>query len=405
MGLIVLVGIGAGIWILVWIGARLGKASKYDTLKPRLDALDSAERALHSAQVQWKEQRRKESEEWEKHVYEVKNDLERIAKEKVIGFPWLAEAYADYFKLMDMRLADYLDEKVHPAPSTAAQIRKEIALKRREAERLFRIYKYQLGYYESLFPWLAEFREITDDDLIELSATDNNDEDEDSNSDPISRYLTAGEYNSLTREEKFQRALDRYWASRKTNWQIGRDYERYVGYLFEKNGWNVNYFGREEGLSDFGRDLIVTSGNQVIIVQCKYWAKHKKIHEKHIFQLYGTTIEYWISSMGRDSQRQQLLFEDTLSQNPVKAMLYTSTELSQEAKEFAAVLGVEYRENIPIVRYPSIKCNSSKIYHLPFDQQYDRTKIQDVRTEKYVETIHEAEQLGYRRAFRWRGSA
>ena len=35
MELIVLVGIGVGIWILVWIGSRLGKASKYDALKPR----------------------------------------------------------------------------------------------------------------------------------------------------------------------------------------------------------------------------------------------------------------------------------------------------------------------------------------------------------------------------------
>jgi hypothetical protein len=44
-----------------------------------------------------------------------------------------------------------------------------------------------------------------------------------------------------------------------------------------------------------------------------------------------------------------------------------------------------------------------KIYHLPFDQQYDRTIIEEERNERYVETVKEAEALGFRRAFRWKG--
>lgn len=77
----------------------------------------------------------------------------------------------------------------------------------------------------------------------------------------------------------------------------------------------------------------------------------------------------------------------------MKARIYTSTTLSDDAKKFARVLGIEYKENIPLAKYPCIKCNSSKIYHLPFDQQYDRTKIQDAKTEKYVATISEAENM------------
>jgi len=46
--------------------------------------------------------------------------------------------------------------------------------------------------------------------------------------------------------------------------------------------------------------------------------------------------------------------------------------------------------------------DGSKIYHLPFDQQYDSTIIK-YKNECYVETIAEAEALGFRRAFRWRG--
>jgi hypothetical protein len=54
-----------------------------------------------------------------------------------------------------------------------------------------------------------------------------------------------------------------------------------------------------------------------------------------------------------------------------------------------------------------VKCNISlrdgeKIYHLPFDQQYDRTKIKADRGEKYVYTVAEAERTGFRRAWKWR---
>lgn len=53
--------------------------------------------------------------------------------------------------------------------------------------------------------------------------------------------------------------------------------------------------------------------------------------------------------------------------------------------------------------YPMIKCNvnqGNKIYHLPFDQQYDRVKIQH-DGEFYVKTVGEAERKGFRRAKRY----
>ena len=51
-------------------------------------------------------------------------------------------------------------------------------------------------------------------------------------------------------------------------------------------------------------------------------------------------------------------------------------------------------ENVPFRPYPIIKCNislrdGSKIYHLPFDQQYDRTLI-ECKDECYVQTVAEA---------------
>src|SRR5689334_16515750 len=73
---------------------------------------------------------------------------------------------------------------------------------------------------------------------------------------------------------------------------IGRLYERYLGYLYERDGWNVEYHGIVQGYEDLGRDLICTSGNRILIVQAKCWSQEKLIHEKHIFQLFGTTQLY-----------------------------------------------------------------------------------------------------------------
>ena len=99
---------------------------------------------------------------------------------------------------------------------------------------------------------------------------------------------------------------------------------------------------------------------------------------------------------------------DLLQKGKIKPIFITSTRLSEKAKEFANVLGVQVIENLPLKHYPSVKCNVSrrtgeKIYHLPFDQQYDRTLIEDERNECYVETVKEAEDLGFRQAFWWRG--
>ena len=73
----------------------------------------------------------------------------------------------------------------------------------------------------------------------------------------------------------------------------------------------------------------------------------------------------------------------------------------------ARELDVDIR-NIALERYPMIKCNvnpgtGESIYHLPFDQQYDRVIIGDQQGEFYADTIAEAEAAGFRRAYRWRG--
>jgi len=379
----ILIGIGiiVIISIISWIVGKIKKAQLYDQLKPRLDEIDRRE-----------EKYKQEQANWIKKVQDDKLAIATLAKEKSLGFPWLAQAYADYFNLQDLELAEDLEYKSHPAKKAAETVR-EIAKERRKAEKLGRVYKYQLDYYEILFPWLIEFKGEDLDDLVRQLSEEKSDSSEDINDDPAKHWLTQAEYTSLTTTEKYQLALDRYWQKKKTKWELGRDYERYIGYQYEMKGWQVRYQGIVDGFADLGRDLITIKDNSVHIVQCKYWSQYKTIHEKHIFQLYGTVVAYRI-----DHPRKN-----------VTGVFFTSTTLSERAKLYANYLGISLGEQIPLQKYPCVKCNVSrsteeKIYHLPFDQQYDKTIIEVERNECYVSTVREAEALGFRHAFRWHGN-
>jgi hypothetical protein len=218
------------------------------------------------------------------------------------------------------------------------------------------------------------------------------------NEDFISAYLPREEYIKLTETEKNKRALEYYLNRRKSKWEIGRDFEMFIGYQFEKKGYKVQYFGIEKKLNDLGRDLIVETNRVINIVQCKYWSKEKTIHEKHIMQLYGTTIKYILDHPGE--------------RRTVGALFITHTNISDTAREFARVFRIRVIENVNLGEYPLIKCNVrisgydqiSYIYHLPFDQQYDTVKINKKEGDFYAFTIEEAEAAGFRRAHRWHGS-
>lgn len=151
----------------------------------------------------------------------------------------------------------------------------------------------------------------------------------------------------------------------------------------------------EKKLEDLGRDLIATQNNKIHIVQCKYWAQHKTIHEKHIAQLYGTTIAL---SLEKDP-----LWE-------IIPVLMTNTKLSETAEKFAKRLNVQL-QYVELKEFPRIKCNigkdengiQTKIYHLPFDQQYDKTRVRG-NGDFFAYTVQEAAAKGFRRAFKYFGN-
>ena len=292
----------------------------------------------------------------------------------------VAKMYSDAFLASDERMVDELNWKKHPARSLATEIKQHYAYQLRELRYKLKQYEYQLEEYYSFYPELEEEQDIVDD----FSEFDN---------EPEKKYLSLDEYLNLSPCDRNQRALNNYLNSNHSKSHIGKMYERYIGYLYESQGFSVYYNGIEKGLRDSGIDLICRKNNKVELVQCKCWSKKSKIYEKYIAQFLGSCTFYKLMDTQKD------LFTE---------YVYTfcsTTQLDDVAIKFAKELGIILRFQQFDKSYPIIKCNingNSKIYHLPFDQQYDKVIIK-LPSECYVKTVAEAEKLGFRRAMRWNG--
>ena len=117
-------------------------------------------------------------------------------------------------------------------------------------------------------------------------------------------------------------------------------------------------------------------------------------------QLYGSAAEYCMNKYKGERKPLLHLGKDVLP------ILMTTADVSNTATQFAKYLGIRCM-SVPFETggYPQIKCNvgnnGEKIYHLPFDQQYDNVKVEQEKGECLAFTIKEAEELGFRHAMKW----
>lgn len=368
-------------------------------------AIEQSEQIIANkeAEIERKRQRMLADVEYQRHqssaeIAKAKNIESLIAKERefitkavddaLAVAPYASDVITEYIYAHDLSIADMLQNKAHPAIKAADTVR-EYARAKRDAEKQLRLCRYRLSVFEHFLPWVNDYDDLTVSDLKQMASSDT---DSESSEDPVKQYVSSAEYLTLTDSQRNQLALDRYLTShKKTKWQIGRDYELYVGYQFSRDGYQVEYTGALFRFDDLGRDLVVRKGNRVLIVQCKYWSKEKEIHEKHIFQLFGTSMCYQIDH----------------PQCQVSCVLVTNTVCSETARAFAAKMSVLLKENVELGDFPRIKCNISDIgehiYHLPMDQQYDNVII-DKPGEFFAMTVQEAVEKGFRRAYRWHGA-
>ena len=308
---------------------------------------------------------------------------------------WFGALYAETQSLLDNYRSNLLRYKKRPSLKGAEQVR-EVKKEKRELNKKLKILEYQLKTYEQYFPIIEDFKDyILEDDTFLIKSDGSVSQDEDY--DPVQKFLKPEEFKKLPIDRKNQLALDRYLNKTHTKLEIGRFYERYIGYLYEQEDWIVKFFGIIEGFDDLGRDLVCTKGNEIHIVQTKNWSKYKIIREKYLYQHFATTIHYQLQ-------------EKISKKVKVKPIFYATIDFSDMAKKVSKALDIQIKTEKLKKDYPMIKCNinpstKEKIYHLPFDQQYDKVIIGNNPGELYVKTVAEATKKGFRRAFRYRGPA
>ena len=305
------------------------------------------------------------------------------------GRKWLADLIAEHEVAKDQALEECLRYKSRPAITAT----NEVSRIKKEKKALIKeniLLKSELETIKEYFPVVEEYeQEILEETngFLPLDLTD------DSGVDRVRRFMSPEEYKKLPTSERNQLALDRFLKHTSQSY-VGKLFELQLGWEYEQANYLVEYTGIQDKKKDKGRDLICkefAGMGDTLIVQAKCWAAKKTIFEKHIFQLFGTVFEYKRKHPGE----------------VVRGVFVTTTKLDDFARECAKELGIDVEENYKLRKdFPMIKCNISssgeKIYHLPFDQQYDKVKI-DKQGEFLALTVKEAEAVGFRRAMRWHG--
>ena len=327
-----------------------------------------------------------------RQLMQAKEELDKLREDILQGIPSTIKNIACLYAEVEGRMYDIhgnlLICKKHPAYGTATEVK--IILKK-EIKEVTKKWKEAQLNYEVLKATIE--KEVSDDidyEEIEIETTEDDKTERD--------WLSKEEYEQLDDMQRSALALERYIKRNKTKRQIGRDYEEYIAYLFRTyRGFSRSYIymqGQIKGLEDLGRDIIVKNKNKIYIVQCKRWSRERRIRENAIMQLFGTVCEYCL---------EHRLNPMNVIGGSVFAIFCTTTELSETAMRFAKVLKIQVY-NVPQEEFPRIKCNvgqnGEKIYHLPFDQQYNSIIIESNKGEKLVWTPQEAEQEGFRRAKR-----
>lgn len=280
----------------------------------------------------------------------------------------------------------YFEEKPNPSKKTAEFLRE-----------IKDNYKFLQTKSKRLELILSEYMETDDDAQIKEEVFDTEER--------AYKYsgISREEWEKLSYVEKLDLTIERYKKKYKSKLDIGLEFERYCGYLYEKEGYTVEYNGILKGKIDGGIDLIAYKENEKIYIQCKYWSRTKNIRENTITQLFGSSLKRAI-----DDGESYESFIKKIKSKKIRMVLLTKTELSEEAKIFCDKLNILYKENIEIdENYPIVKgvIGKEKIFYIPTDLQYNTIKYNSTKKE-YTRfySCEEAVKNGYRHCYRWKGS-
>lgn len=186
--------------------------------------------------------------------------------------------------------------------------------------------------------------------------------------------------------EQLQNRLDAYRkkaisSGRRDKWKYGRDYERYIGYLWEKDGYKVIYNGAVEGIFDGGIDLICYKHDECCLIQCKRW---KNTVSAEYIERFNDAVKRF--------KRYKFKYGE------VAGFFYTTSDYTDDAYDSAYKYDIEccIEKFYSVREYPPVKClinNGDKIYYLPFDKEFDKISVENGCDYKFK--VADAERAGY----------
>ncbi len=190
-----------------------------------------------------------------------------------------------------------------------------------------------------------------------------------------------------SRFEKWLIAVENARAENK--WKYGRDYERYVGYLFEREGFSVIYNGATLGSSDGGIDLFCFKSGIVYPIQCKRWKN--PVGDEEIYK-FAEAVECF--------KRNRSSYPIPLIYSKVMPLFYSTNGYTADAERTASSKNItcQVQKFDSIREYPAVKCtvlNGRKIYYLPFDKGFDSVHVGVYRGGCYKFSVLKAEQAGF----------
>ena len=148
----------------------------------------------------------------------------------------------------------------------------------------------------------------------------------------------------------------------------GRQYERFVGYQFEKRGFCVNYQGIRKGLEDGGLDLVARDPRIIRLVQCKRW--RMPVNSDVISRLQGA-VERFVFE-----ERQG---KSSVMRTSIRGVLATTGEVDEDAKKLAEHFGIYLMPSLQFESYPAIKAQRITAdggrFLLPFSSGYDQMRM------------------------------
>ncbi len=338
---------------------------------------------------------------WKENITDQVSQIQTIASEKAIGFPWLAKAYAEFFYLQDMRLAAELEKSAGVAREKIVAVR-EMASQRRIAEEKLRLATYLLEYYECLFPRLAEFRDSGIDELIadrEKALM------EQLHMDPIGNWLSDRETRELPPTVQLQTAVARFQAARTSKWQLDQDYERFLAHRYETQGWQVRFIALQEEFPEFLRVLLALKGGQTWLIQGRHTPFQPLFIEKLLLNFFFLGVETVRNLRAQNPGDLSLGdYLRALETGTFKLVFVTSQVLPESAQALARLLNItvdtgQAPEPFPAVKGRQDASTGERRLYLPFDREYDNLNIEET-TEAYFATVAEAEAAGFKRVIK-----